>query len=133
MKELLRLIDGDRKNSTWLAKWSEKAYALQLLIVMQLSPGLIVLFRSVAPQRPSTGDLCTETARGVDTTILYPTLQMEAQKARLVLQDPVYGAIRGHVVLRLVNLLHLKQIITGGRNSKNERVAFAQWLVSGKA
>jgi len=36
----------------WQAKWSEKAHVLQLLIVMQLMHGLIVLFRSVAPQRP---------------------------------------------------------------------------------
>ncbi len=38
----------------WPAKWSEKAHVLQLLIVSLLIHGLIVLFRSVAPQRPTS-------------------------------------------------------------------------------
>src|SRR6266849_5969327 len=54
MKRLLRLIDEGRKNSVWQAKWSERAHVLQLLIVIELIHGLIVLFRSVTPQRPTS-------------------------------------------------------------------------------
>jgi|GEM_PF-5127963 len=41
-----------------VGKIAEKARVLQLLIVLQLIHGLIVLFRSVAPQRPDTVKWC---------------------------------------------------------------------------
>jgi 5-methylcytosine-specific restriction enzyme subunit McrC len=70
---------------------------------------------------------------GMDATILYPTMELEAREARIVLHDPVYGTGRAHVVLRPVNLIHLEQLITGERKMKNERerTAFARWLAFG--
>ncbi|SRR6266568_1390230 len=72
---------------------------------------------------------------GVDATILYPTLQVEVQEARIVLRDPMYGMRRAQVILRPVNLLRLEQLITGERTMKDERerMTFARWLALGEA
>ncbi|HJT59756.1 MAG TPA: hypothetical protein VJ761_24820 [Ktedonobacteraceae bacterium] len=58
---------------------------------------------------------------GVEATILYPTMQVEAKEAKIILRDPVYGTERAYVVLRPVNLLHLEQLVTGAKTRKNER------------
>jgi 5-methylcytosine-specific restriction enzyme subunit McrC len=77
---------------------------------------------------------------GMDATILYPTMEAEAREARIVINDPVYGTGRAHVVLRPVNLLRLDQLITGERMMNERNVgaglaparSFARWLAFGE-
>jgi 5-methylcytosine-specific restriction enzyme subunit McrC len=71
--------------------------------------------------------------QGVEAVILYPTMQDEAQEARIVLSDPVYGTGRAHVVLRPVKLLYLEQLVINARTVRNEReqVALARRLAFG--
>jgi 5-methylcytosine-specific restriction enzyme subunit McrC len=66
--------------------------------------------------------------------ILYPTTDGEAQEARIVLAEPVFGAGQAMVVLRPVDLLRLEQLITGAMTARNERErrAFAEWLAFGE-
>lgn len=70
---------------------------------------------------------------GVDTAILYPTLQHDTQEARIVIRNPVYGASLAHIVLRPVNLLYLEALISavGTVNNSRARAAFAKWLAFG--
>jgi hypothetical protein len=77
---------------------------------------------------------------GIDATILYPTMEAEAREARIVLNDPIYGTGRAHVVLRPVNLLQLDQLITKERKNERNVVAglasarsFARWLAFGES
>src|SRR6266487_3523179 len=70
----------------------------------------------------------------VDAAILYPTLQTDAQEARIVIRDPVYGTDHAHVLLRPVDVLRLENLIShaGKVNNWRERAAFAEQLTFGK-
>ncbi|HJT58098.1 MAG TPA: hypothetical protein VJ761_16455, partial [Ktedonobacteraceae bacterium] len=70
---------------------------------------------------------------GVDATILYPTMQIEAKEAKIILRDPVYGTGRAYVVLRPVDLLYLERLVTAAKTRKNERscAEFARQLAFG--
>jgi 5-methylcytosine-specific restriction enzyme subunit McrC len=75
--------------------------------------------------------------QGVHATILYPTVQVEAREARIVLHDPVYGTGQGHVVLRPVNLLTLEKLLVNLEKKihaeiERERASFARWLAFGE-
>ena len=70
----------------------------------------------------------------VDAAILYPTLQTDAQEARIVIRDPVYGTDYANVLLRPVDVLRLEDLIScaGKVNNWRERAAFAEQLAFGK-
>ncbi|HYY17033.1 MAG TPA: restriction endonuclease, partial [Gammaproteobacteria bacterium] len=70
---------------------------------------------------------------GGSAAILYPTVEPEAQEARIELRDPLYGNRRAQVVLRPVNLLYLERLLSTSATPKfeRERRAFAQWLTFG--
>jgi hypothetical protein len=66
-------------------------------------------------------------------TILYPTLQSEAQDAKIEIRIPAYDKGCAYVILRPVNLLELETLISDSRrtNNERERTAFAKQLVFG--
>jgi 5-methylcytosine-specific restriction enzyme subunit McrC len=70
---------------------------------------------------------------GGSAAILYPTVQPEAQEARIDIREPVYGNRRAQVMLRPVNLLYLEQLLSGSPTPELERgrQAFARWLAIG--
>ena len=71
---------------------------------------------------------------GGSAAILYPTVQPEAQEARIDIRDPVHGNRRAQVILRPVNLLALDQLISssGSHALERERRAFARWMAFGE-
>jgi 5-methylcytosine-specific restriction enzyme subunit McrC len=66
--------------------------------------------------------------------ILYPTVQSDAQEAKIEIRVPTYDKGRVYVVLRPVNLLKLEELIIESRKTKNERerITFAKWLAFGE-
>ena len=70
---------------------------------------------------------------GIDAAILYPTLQSDAEEARIIIRDPVYSAGTAHVILRPVNLHRLDELIASPKTARleRERARFAEWLVFG--
>jgi 5-methylcytosine-specific restriction enzyme subunit McrC len=70
---------------------------------------------------------------GIDAAILYPTLQSDAEEARIIIRDPVYSASTAHVILRPVNLHRLDELIASPKTAQleRERARFAGWLVFG--
>ncbi len=67
-------------------------------------------------------------------TILYPTVQRDAQEAKIEVRIPTHGQGRAYVVLRSVNLLELEKLISDSRkkNNERERANFATQLVYGR-
>lgn len=71
----------------------------------------------------------------IETAILYPTVDPQAQQARIVIRDPVTGSQQAYIVLRPVNLLLLSDLVAKAEveSASRERTAFAAWLAFGKA
>jgi 5-methylcytosine-specific restriction enzyme subunit McrC len=71
---------------------------------------------------------------GGSAAILYPTVQPEAQEAKIEIRDTVYGNRRAQVILRPVNLLALEPLISSSRGHELERKrrVFARWVAFGE-
>ncbi len=67
-------------------------------------------------------------------TILYPTVQRDAQEAKIEVRIPTHAQGRAYVVLRPINLLELEKLISDSRkkNNERERTNFAKQLVYGR-
>ncbi|HXH09645.1 MAG TPA: hypothetical protein VNP04_07785 [Alphaproteobacteria bacterium] len=70
---------------------------------------------------------------GGSATILYSTVESDAQKMHIEIRDPVYGNRRAQTILRPVNLLALEQLIScsGHYEIEKARRAFARWVAFG--
>jgi 5-methylcytosine-specific restriction enzyme subunit McrC len=69
---------------------------------------------------------------GMDSAILYPTVQSDAREARIIINDPLHGSSLTHVILRPVKLLHLQSLIfAAGKSRSRERIGYAKWLTFG--
>jgi 5-methylcytosine-specific restriction enzyme subunit McrC len=70
---------------------------------------------------------------GGTATILYPSMDPVAKEACIEVRDPLYGAGRGQVVLRPVNLITLGELVTSGPSIQSERRcgAMARWMAIG--
>lgn len=68
-----------------------------------------------------------------NAVILYPTMEQDAQEAKIELRIPTLGKRYVYIILRPVNMLYLKQLIINSRTADNERkrVEFARQLVFG--
>ncbi|MGI6016668.1 MAG: McrC family protein [Methanothrix sp.] len=64
---------------------------------------------------------------GGTATILYPTIDPEAEEARININDPIHERNYAKVVLRPVNLDKLAYLISH-ENAVQERVEYARWL-----
>jgi 5-methylcytosine-specific restriction enzyme subunit McrC len=75
-------------------------------------------------------------SQGMDAkaTILYPTIDEMAKEARIKISDPVSGSEHAVVVVRPVNLLRLRDLISApkARSFDRARMAFARYMVFGK-
>lgn len=67
---------------------------------------------------------------GGTATILYPSIDPEAEEARIEINDPVYGSDYAYVVLRPVDLHNLVYLISH-EEVLRERIAYARWLALG--
>ncbi len=72
-------------------------------------------------------------ADSVEAAMLYPTVQTDAQEAKIVIRDPLHRSGVARVVLRPVNLLDLDTLISAPESIRNNRArtAFAQQLAFG--
>ena len=68
-------------------------------------------------------------------TILYPTIGLNAEEARILIQDPVHERRRASIALRPVNLLELDKLLTSHTTADllRKQTAFAERLAFGKA
>jgi 5-methylcytosine-specific restriction enzyme subunit McrC len=71
---------------------------------------------------------------GTEAAILYPTLDAAAQPARIAIRDPRSGGDRAYIVLRPVDLLRLRDLLTdhAGYRQRQACAAFARYLTFGQ-